>query len=66
MAAISQPQIIYNPGSGPVTLPFVRGPQNFMPYYEGRLHDNLGTSQGTVRERLLRTWTFSSASIWGI
>jgi hypothetical protein len=52
MAAISQPQIIYNPGSGNVTLAFKRGPQNFLPAWSPRVHDNLSTS-GAARERVV-------------
>jgi hypothetical protein len=52
MAAIQQPQIVYNPGGGAVTLAFKRGPQNFKPYFAPRLHDNLATS-GAARERVV-------------
>lgn len=44
--------MIYNPGSGNVTLAFLRGPQNFKPYFNGRVHDNLATS-GQYRERVV-------------
>ena len=46
------PQIVYNPGSGNVTLAFVRGPVNFKAYWQGRVHDNLATS-GIARERVV-------------
>jgi hypothetical protein len=46
------PQIIYNPGTGNVTLTFKRGPLNFKPYWDGRVHDNLATS-GAARERVV-------------
>jgi hypothetical protein len=45
-------QIIYNAGSGNVTLTFKRGPLNFKPYWDGRVHDNLATS-GAARERVV-------------
>jgi hypothetical protein len=45
-------KIVYNPGSGNVTLTFKRGPVDFKPYWDGRVHDNLGTS-GAVRERVV-------------
>ena len=46
------PQIVYNPGSGNITLPFLRGPQSFKPHFNGRVHDNLSTS-GKYRERVV-------------
>jgi len=46
------PKLVYNPGSGSVTLAFVNGPQAFAPYFNGRVHDNLSTS-GKVRERVV-------------
>jgi hypothetical protein len=50
--SIGLPQITYTPsGGGPTTIPFVWGPQNFEPYFAGRVHDNLSTS-GAVRERV--------------
>ena len=45
-------KIVYNPGSGNVTLTFKRGPVNFRPYWDGRVNDNLATS-GKVRERVV-------------
>ena len=45
-------QIVYNPGSGNATITFKRGPVNFKPYWDGRVHDNLSTS-GKVRERVV-------------
>jgi hypothetical protein len=45
-------QIVYNPGSGNVTLTFLRGPVNFSPYFDTRANDNLSTN-GQVRERVL-------------
>jgi hypothetical protein len=45
-------QIVYNPGSGDVTLTFVRGPVDFNPYWDGRVHNNLSVS-GLVRERVV-------------
>jgi hypothetical protein len=45
-------QIIYNPGTGNVTLTLLRGPLNFMPYFDGRVNDNLSTN-GQVRERVV-------------
>lgn len=45
------PKIVYNAGSGPVALNFVRGPQDFSCYYSARVHDNLATSG--VRERVM-------------
>jgi hypothetical protein len=41
-------------GAGPTTLTFKRGPLNFTPYWEARVHDNLSTS-GKVRERVLES-----------
>jgi hypothetical protein len=36
-------QIQYTPAGGPLTtLTFKRGPVNFKPYFDGRVHDNLG------------------------
>jgi hypothetical protein len=35
-----------------VTLALLRGPLNFMPYFEGRVNDNLSTN-GQVRERVV-------------
>jgi len=52
MPTANFPQLIYNPGSGNVTIVFTRGPQNFKPYFNGRVHDNLSTS-GKVRERVV-------------
>lgn len=46
------PQIVYNPGSGNVTLTFAYPPVNFCPYWDGRVHDNLATS-GIARERVV-------------
>ena len=46
------PQIVYNPGSGNVTLAFTRGPVDFSCEWAGRVHDNLSTS-GLVRERVV-------------
>ena len=34
-------KIVYHPLAVDVTLTFVRGPVNFKPYFDGRLHDNL-------------------------
>lgn len=50
--SIGLPQVTYNPGSGLVTLAFVRGPQGFHPNWKPRLHDNLSTS-GAARERVV-------------
>jgi len=47
-------KIVYNPGSGNVTLTFKRGPLNFTPYFEARVNDNLSTS-GKVRERVMES-----------
>jgi hypothetical protein len=44
-------KIIYTPVATPITLTIKRGPLNFTPYFEGRVHDNLGTS-GAARERV--------------
>jgi hypothetical protein len=49
---MSYPQIVYNPGSGNVTLAFTRGPLDFTCEWAGRVHDNLSTS-GLVRERVV-------------
>jgi hypothetical protein len=43
-------KIVY--GSGPTTLTFKRGPVNFRPYWDGRVHDNLASS-GAARERVV-------------
>ena len=43
-------KIVYNPGSGDVTLTSVRGPNNFQCAYRSRVHDNLATSG--FRERV--------------
>jgi hypothetical protein len=43
-------KVVY--GSGPTTLTFKRGPVNFRPYFDGRVHDNLSTS-GAARERVV-------------
>ena len=48
---MSLPKVIYNPGSGDVTLTFVRGPRQFACYYSSRVHDNLAT--GGLRERVV-------------
>lgn len=45
-------KIVYNAGAGNVTLTLKRGPLNFRPYWDGRLHDNLGTD-GSKRERVI-------------
>ena len=45
-------KIVYHPLAVDVTLTFVRGPVNFKPYFDGRLHDNLATG-GAVRERVV-------------
>jgi len=52
MPTANYPKIVYNPGGGNVTLTFTRGPQNFHPYVQARVHDNLSTS-GAVRERVV-------------
>ncbi len=44
-------KIIYDAGSGPVELAFLRGPQGFQCGYSTRAHDNLATSG--IRERVL-------------
>jgi hypothetical protein len=44
------PKIIYDAGSGDVTVQFVRGPQNFRCYWKSRVHDNVATSG--LRERV--------------
>jgi hypothetical protein len=38
------PQIVYNPGSGAVTINFVDGAQDFDCYYSPRLNRNISTS----------------------
>lgn len=43
-------KIVY--GSGPTTLTLQRGPVNFRPYFDGRVHDNLSSS-GANRERVV-------------
>lgn len=48
---MSLPKVVYNPGSGNVTLTFVRGPRQFTCYYSARVHDNLAT--GGLRERVV-------------
>jgi hypothetical protein len=48
---MSLPKIIYTPVSTPITLQFVRGPQQFGCYYSLRAHDNLST--GGLRERVV-------------
>ncbi len=45
-------KIIYNPGSGNVTLTIARGPVNFNPYCDTRANDNLATN-GQFRERVV-------------
>jgi hypothetical protein len=44
-------KIVYHPASADVTLTFKRGPLNFRPYFDGRVHDNLASS-GAARERV--------------
>lgn len=44
-------KIIYDPGSGDVTLVSKRGPNQFRCWYQSRVHDNLATSG--LRERIL-------------
>jgi len=51
--SLSLPKLTYTPSGGALTtVQFVRGPVNFMPYWDGRVHDNLSTS-GLVRERVV-------------
>lgn len=45
-------KIVYHPATVDVTLTFVRGPVNFKPYWDARVHDNLSTS-GAARERVV-------------
>ena len=45
-------QVIYNPGTGNVTLTCLRGPVKFTPYFDARVNDNLSTN-GQVRERVV-------------
>jgi hypothetical protein len=45
------PKIVYTAVSTPITLTFVRGPSDFTPYWDGRVHDNLASS-GAARERV--------------
>ena len=45
-------QIVYNPGSGNVSLTFLRGPVNFNPYFDTRRFDNLSTN-GQARETVM-------------
>jgi len=45
-------QIKYTPVATVITLAFSWGPENFKPYWAGRVHDNLSTS-GAVRERVV-------------
>lgn len=48
---MSLPKVIYDPGSGNVTLLFLRGPRQFACFYSARVHDNLAT--GGLRERVV-------------
>jgi len=48
---MSLPKIVYNPGTGDITLQFVRGPQGFQCGWKGRVHDNVATSG--LRERVI-------------
>ena len=43
---------VYHPLTVDVTLLFARGPVNFKPYWDGRVHDNVSTS-GAARERVV-------------
>jgi hypothetical protein len=45
------PKVVYDPGSGPVTVAFARGPRDFMCGWSARVHDNLATSG--LRERIV-------------
>ena len=45
------PKIVYDAGSGPVTLAFLRGPRDFQCIFDARAHDNLATSG--IRERVV-------------
>jgi len=47
---MSLPKVVYNPGSGDVTLQFVRGPQGFHCDSKAIVHDNTATSG--IRERV--------------
>lgn len=44
-------KIVYTPVATPITLTLKRGPLNFKPYWDGRVHDNLATD-GSQRERV--------------
>jgi hypothetical protein len=46
------PEITYPSGGGTLALTFTRGPQNFLPQWAPRVHDNLSTS-GAARERVV-------------
>jgi hypothetical protein len=43
--------IVYHPAATDITLTIARGPVNFTPYFDARVHDNLATS-GAQRERV--------------
>ncbi len=46
-------QIQYTPAGGSLTtLTFLRGPVDFTPYWDARVHDNLSTD-GSARERVV-------------
>ena len=46
-------KIVYTPAGGSdQTLTFKRGPVDFTPHWDGRVHDNLSTD-GSVRERVV-------------
>jgi hypothetical protein len=49
---MSAPKIVYNTGSGDVTLAFVRGPLDFLPEWAPVVHDNVASS-GAARERVV-------------
>lgn len=49
--SIGLPKVVYNPGSGDVTLSFQRGPLDFRAKYVARVHDNVSTAG--FRERVV-------------
>jgi hypothetical protein len=59
------PKVVYNPGSGDVTLTFQRGPNAFHCYYHAVRHDNVATSglKESVLERLEMLIEFSMPAL---
>ena len=49
---MSAPKVVYDPGTGVVTLAFVRGPMDFLPEWAAVVHDNVASS-GAARERVV-------------